>query len=114
MVPPEIAVFFPSTEIYGKVYNSVIGAGVTIGKGAVVRDSIIMKNTEIGPCLIPSRTAMSRHPSSSRCTHRQIHVSRSHGNVVERCIIGEGTEIYGKVYNSVIGAGVTIGKGAVR
>ncbi len=36
------------TEIYGKVYNSVIGAGVTIGKGAVVRDSIIMKNTEIG------------------------------------------------------------------
>lgn len=32
---------------------------------------------------------------------------------VERCIIGEGTEIYGEVRNSVIGAGVVIGKGAV-
>ena len=35
-------------EIYGDVYNSVIGADVTIGKGTVVRDSIIMKNTTIG------------------------------------------------------------------
>lgn len=35
-------------EIYGDVYNSVIGADVTIGKGTVVRDSIIMKNTTTG------------------------------------------------------------------
>ena len=34
-------------------------------------------------------------------------------SVVERCIIGEGSEIYGKVYNSVIGCGVTIGEGTV-
>lgn len=33
--------------------------------------------------------------------------------VVERSIISEGTEIYGEVHNSVIGAGVTIKKGAV-
>lgn len=33
--------------------------------------------------------------------------------VVEHCIIGEGTEIYGQVHNSVIGAGVTIGEGTV-
>ena len=32
--------------------------------------------------------------------------------VVERSIIGDGTEVYGEVKNSVIGAGVTIGKGA--
>lgn len=31
---------------------------------------------------------------------------------IERCIIGEGSEIYGSVYNSVIGAGVTIEEGA--
>ena len=37
------------TDVYGKVYNSVIGCGVTIGEGAVVRDSIIMNNTVIGP-----------------------------------------------------------------
>ncbi len=32
---------------------------------------------------------------------------------VEKCILGEGTEIYGEVKNSVIGSNVTIGKGAV-
>ena len=36
------------TEIYGEVHNSVIGAGVTIGKGAIVRDSIIMRDSVIG------------------------------------------------------------------
>ncbi len=33
--------------------------------------------------------------------------------VTERCIIGEGSEIYGQVYGSVIGAGVVIGKNTV-
>lgn len=36
------------TEVYGEVYNSVIGCGVTIGEGTVVRDSIIMNDTHIG------------------------------------------------------------------
>jgi glucose-1-phosphate adenylyltransferase len=36
------------TEIYGEVAHCVIGSGVTIGKGAVVRDSIIMNGTVIG------------------------------------------------------------------
>lgn len=35
-------------EIYGEVHNSVIGAGVTVEKGAVIHDSIIMKETVIG------------------------------------------------------------------
>ena len=33
--------------------------------------------------------------------------------VVDRALIGEGSEIYGEVHNSVIGCGVTIGPGAV-
>ena len=36
------------TEIYGKVYNSVIGRNVIIGKNAVIRDSIIMNDVEVG------------------------------------------------------------------
>ena len=36
------------SQIYGKVYNSVIGCGVTIGADTVVRDSIIMNETQIG------------------------------------------------------------------
>ncbi|MCR5254948.1 MAG: glucose-1-phosphate adenylyltransferase [Acetatifactor sp.] len=35
------------------------------------------------------------------------------GSEVERCIIGEGAEVYGKVYNSVIGCDVIIGKNTV-
>lgn len=33
--------------------------------------------------------------------------------VIDKCIIGEGTEIYGEVHNSVIGSGVRIEEGAV-
>ena len=36
------------SDIYGEVYNSVIGCGVTIGRGTIVRDSIIMNETVIG------------------------------------------------------------------
>ena len=31
------------TEMYGEVHNSIIGCGVVIEKGAIVRDSIIMQ-----------------------------------------------------------------------
>ena len=31
--------------------------------------------------------------------------------VTDRCLIGEGAEIYGEVHNSVIGPNVVIGKG---
>ena len=35
-------------EIYGEIHNSVIGPNVVIGKGSVIRDSIIMNQTQIG------------------------------------------------------------------
>lgn len=44
----EKSIIGEGTEIYGKVYNSVIGAGVTIEAGAEVRDSIIMRDCVIG------------------------------------------------------------------
>ena len=44
----EKSIIGEGAEIFGEVYHSVIGAGVTIGKGTVVRDSIIMKDTRIG------------------------------------------------------------------
>ncbi|MCQ2520003.1 MAG: glucose-1-phosphate adenylyltransferase [Lachnospiraceae bacterium] len=43
----ERSIIGEGSEIYGQVYNSIIGCGVTIGKDAVVRDSIIMNGTEI-------------------------------------------------------------------
>jgi len=44
----ERSIIGEGSTIYGEVYNSVIGCGVTIGKGTIVRDSIIMNKTEIG------------------------------------------------------------------
>ena len=44
----ERSIIGEGTEIYGSVKNSVIGAGVTIGKDAVVTDSIIMRGSVIG------------------------------------------------------------------
>lgn len=42
------AIIGESAEIYGEVHNSVIGSGVYIAPGAVVRDSILMASTSIG------------------------------------------------------------------
>ena len=44
----ERSIIGEGTDVYGEVYNSVIGCGVTIGEGTIVRDSIIMNNTVIG------------------------------------------------------------------
>ena len=44
----EKSIIGEGSEIYGEVHSSVIGAGVTIGKGTVIRDSIIMNQTQIG------------------------------------------------------------------
>ena len=44
----ERSIIGEGSEIYGEVYNSVIGAGVTIGKGTVVRDSIVMRESRLG------------------------------------------------------------------
>ena len=44
----ERSIIGEGSEVYGEVYNSVFGCGVTIGKGTVIRDSIIMNQTQIG------------------------------------------------------------------
>ena len=44
----ERSIIGEGSDIYGEEYNSVIGCGVTIGKGTVIRDSIIMNQTQIG------------------------------------------------------------------
>lgn len=43
----ERSIIGEGSSIFGKVYNSVIGCGVTIGKDSVVRDSIIMNNATV-------------------------------------------------------------------
>ena len=57
----EKSIIGDGTEIYGEVYSSVIGAGVTIGKGTVVRDSIIMRGTSIGTGTVINRAVIAEN-----------------------------------------------------
>ena len=52
----EKSIIGDGTEVYGRIYNSVIGSGVTIEEGAVVRDSIIMNNSVIGKNTIVNKS----------------------------------------------------------
>ena len=81
-------------EIYGDVYNSVIGAGVTIGKGTVVRDSIIMKNTTIG----------------ENCTIDKAIIAEE-VDISDGVVMGIGEEVPNKVQPKIYSFGlVTIGE----
>lgn len=97
------------SEIYGEVINSVIGCGVTIGKGSVIRDSIVMNHTTIGDgcelyrAIVAENTVIEENaklgigPETPNDTAPQIY---DHGLVT----VGE---------KSLIPAGVTVGKNTV-
>ena len=57
----ERSIIGDGTEVYGKVINSVIGSGVTIEKGAVVRDSIVMQGTHIGACTVVDKAIIAEN-----------------------------------------------------
>ena len=57
----ERSIIGDGTEVFGEVESSVIGAGVTIGKGAVVKDSIIMKGTTIGENAVIDRAIIAEN-----------------------------------------------------
>lgn len=59
----EKSIIGEGTEIYGEVHSSVIGAGVTVGKGSVVRDSIIMKGTKIGENVVIDKAIIAENCS---------------------------------------------------
>lgn len=94
------------SEIYGEVYSSVIGANVVIGKGSVVRGSIVMQGTVIGEnvmldkaivaeeCQIGSNVKIGEGEYAENSFNSKVYNS-------ELAVIGE---------NSVIPDNVTIGK----
>ena len=44
----ERSIICNGANVYGEVHNSIIGSGVTIGKGTVIRNSIVMSDTTFG------------------------------------------------------------------
>ena len=94
------------TEIYGEVKHSVLGAGVTIGKGSVVRDSIIMQDVTIGDnCVIEKAIIAENVNIGDNVT---IGVGADTPNKVKPNIYGFGIATIGE--NSVIPSNIQIGK----
>ena len=102
----ERSIIGEGAEIYGEVHNSVIGADVTIEKGAVVRDSIIMKHSRIGAGsqIDKSIIAESVEVGENVVTG----VGEEAPNVLKPAVHGFGLVTIAE--NSVIPSGVKIGK----
>lgn len=102
----EKSIIGDGSEIYGKVYNSVIGSGVVIEEGAVVRDSIIMqdtvigKNTSVGKAIIAEEVVIGDNV--------EIGVGEEAENVLKPKIYNSGLVTIGEC--TVIPDGVKIGK----
>ncbi len=97
------------TDIYGEVYNSVIGCGVTIGKGAVVRDSIIMNGTCIGAGCELNKAIVAENVCVGDGT--KLGVGDEAENDSAPHIYNHGLVTIGE--KSVIPAGVSVGKNTV-
>ncbi len=94
------------SEIYGEVYNSVIGVGVTIEKGAVVRDSIIMRDVTVGEGTVMNRAIVAENTRIGR--NVEIGVGEDVPNKVKPNVYSFGLVTVGE--NSVIPDNVRIGK----
>ena len=96
-------------EVYGEVYNSIIGADVTIGKGAVVRDSIIMRHGRIGEGTHISKAVIAENVTLGN--NVTIGAGEEAVNVLKPDIYSDGIVTIGEW--AVVPDGVTIGKNTV-
>lgn len=94
------------SEIYGQVYGSVIGAGVTIGKNTVVRDSIIMQDTVIGDNVTIDKAIVAENVSIGN--NVELGVGEPAENKLNKSVYSFGLVTIGE--NSVIPSGVKVGK----
>ena len=93
----ERSIIGEGTENYGYVQNSVIGSNVKIGKGAVIRDSIIMRDAVIG----------------DRCTIDKSIIAEN-SRIGEGAVLGVGKEAPNVLNESIYSFGlVTVGEDTV-
>lgn len=93
-------------DIYGEVINSVISPGVIIGKGSVVRDSIIMKNTRIGENVMIDKAIIAENVEIDHDV--QLGIGEDVPNKTEPRIYSFGLVTIGE--NTYIPSGVKVGK----
>lgn len=105
----ERSIIGEGSDIYGEVINSVIGCGVTIGKGAVVRDSIIMNQTVIGEGCELNKAIVAEQVEIG--DYVRLGVGEEAENETAPHIYNSGIVTVGE--KSVIPRGVSIGKNTV-
>ena len=94
------------TEIYGEVHSSVLGGSVTVGKGSVVRDSIIMQGVTIGENCVIEKAIIAEDTVIGNDV--SIGIGSEVPNKMKPNIYSGGLATIGE--NSVIPGGVQIGK----
>jgi glucose-1-phosphate adenylyltransferase len=97
------------SEIYGEVYNSVLGPDVIVKKGAVVRDSIIMEDTVIGENAYVERCIIDEGCDIGENVHMGVGENRA--NESKPNIYNTGITVVGD--HTKIPPNVTIGKNCV-
>lgn len=105
----ERSIIGEGTDVYGKVYNSVIGCGVTIGKGTVIRDSIIMNQTQIGEGCELYKAIVAENVTIGN--NVRLGIGQEAPNDMAPHIYNHGIVTIGE--KSVIPNGVTVGKNTV-
>ena len=93
-------------EIHGKLENCVVGSGVIIEQGAVVKDSIIMKDVVIGPGCVIDKAIIAEGAQIGK--HVIMGIGSDAPNKFRPDIYNSGLVTVGE--NSVIPEGVQIGK----
>lgn len=102
----ERSIIGEGSDIYGKVYNSVIGCGVTIGKDTVVRDSIIMNGTVIGEGCELNKAIVAENVEIGN--HVKLGIGGETPNETDPHIYNHGIVTIGE--KSIIPDGVAVGK----
>lgn len=105
----ETSIIGEGTSIYGKVYNSVIGCGVFIGEGAVVKDSIIMSRSSIGKNCELNKAIIAE--DSQVGNNVKLGVGEEVENETDPHIYNHGIVTIGE--KSVVPDGVEVGKNSV-
>ncbi|MDR1210371.1 MAG: glucose-1-phosphate adenylyltransferase [Clostridiales bacterium] len=96
-------------EVYGNVYNSILGPGVTVGRGAVIKDSIIMSGTSVGDNAVIERCVIDENNEIG--AGAVVGAGENVPNRLKPSVYDTGITVSGE--NTTIPPGVVIGKNCV-
>ena len=105
----EKSIIGEGSDIYGKVYNSVIGCGVTVEEGTVIRDSIIMNETHIGKNCELYKAIVAENVMIE--DYVKLGIGEEAPNETDPHIYNNGMVTIGE--KSVVPSGTTVGKNTV-